>query len=54
MKVWVVGLATLILAGCSTGETHPVPKRAAYPRTAVLPDSTTLSTVGPIKLKINS
>lgn len=54
MKNWPIGLAALILAGCSTGETHPVPKRTAYPRTAVLPDSTTLSTVGPIKLKINS
>ena len=53
MKAAVIALAVLLLSSCSGGDSHPVPKRTAYPRTAVLPDSSVAVSTGPFSININ-
>ena len=52
MKAAVIALAVLLLSSCSGGDSHPVPKRTAYPRTAVLPDSSVAVSAGPFSINI--
>lgn len=54
MKAAVAALAALLLTSCSGGDSHPVPKRTAYPRTATLPDSSAAIAAGPFTMNINA
>lgn len=54
MKSIAIALAALLLTACSDGGPRPVPKRKAYPRTAVLPDSAVVISAGPLTMNLNA
>lgn len=55
MKSSVIAFVLLLCAAaCSDSKTRPMPRRTAYPRTAVLSDSTYRTKAGHINLELNA
>lgn len=55
MKSAVIAFAMLLcVAACSDSKTRPMPRRTAYPRTAVLSDSTFHASAGHIIMELNA